>query len=276
MNKDTTEAELTKRLDMVEIHTYLLSIAKVFDEVCTKNHIPYYMLGGTMLGAIRHHGFIPWDDDMDFGVPIEYYRVLVECLERDLPYPFRCCTHKTHPAVLFNYLKIEDMRTCVDDPSFDLPLKDKIGINIDVFPLVKCKERDHRIDLLRKKEFFMGKVFMNSSTHSEEKWRKMAKSLARKLYGNSPKSLQDSIDKHLFKIRKGEFMGNLLGRWKEKEIIPVGWYGSDVRYAFEDTSFIGLKEYDAYLSKLYGDYMLLPSLDKRRSHVDNIYLRNNM
>ena len=94
-----------ERIDIEEVHSRVLAIAKEFDRICTLHGIPYYMIGGTMLGAIRHKGFIPWDDDMDFGVPIEHYQELINILEKELPYPFRCCTYKNHPAVLFNFLK---------------------------------------------------------------------------------------------------------------------------------------------------------------------------
>ena len=78
-------------IDIEEAHHILLDIAKAFTKVCDENNIPYYMLGGTMLGAVRHKGFIPWDDDMDFGVPREYYDLLINVLEKELPSPYRCC-----------------------------------------------------------------------------------------------------------------------------------------------------------------------------------------
>ena len=71
------------QVDTNQCHKLLLKIAKEFDQICTKYDIPYYMLGGTMLGAIRHKGFIPWDDDMDFGVPRLYYNLLIQKLENE-------------------------------------------------------------------------------------------------------------------------------------------------------------------------------------------------
>ena len=88
-----------KLLEIKETQACLLNIAKEFDRICTKHNIPYYMIFGTMIGAIRHKGFIPWDDDMDFGVPIEYYKQLEAILEIELPYPYRCCNYKNHPAI---------------------------------------------------------------------------------------------------------------------------------------------------------------------------------
>ena len=119
------------RISIEVVHQHVLGIAKEFDQICSENHIPYYMIGGTMLGAIRHRGFIPWDDDMDFGVPIEYYVLLEGVLSKELPYPYRCCTYKNHPGVLHNFMKIEDQSTCIDDKAMNLPVEQKLGLNID-------------------------------------------------------------------------------------------------------------------------------------------------
>lgn len=68
-----------------ELHLHLLNMAKVFHLVCEQNNLTYYMLGGTMLGAVRHQGFIPWDDDMDFGMPRDDYNKFVEIASKVLP-----------------------------------------------------------------------------------------------------------------------------------------------------------------------------------------------
>ena len=73
--------------DIKECHEILLGIAKQFVEICDKHNIKYYMLGGTMLGAVRHKGFIPWDYDMDFGVMRKDFDALMSALNKELPPP---------------------------------------------------------------------------------------------------------------------------------------------------------------------------------------------
>lgn len=128
------------RIDIEEVHRRILNIARIFDNICSEHGIQYYMLGGTMLGAIRHKGFIPWDDDMDFGVPFEHYNKLISILEEKLPQGMRCCTFENSKAVVYPFIKIEDTETCIDDPRVNLPIEEKLGINIDIFPLVACEK----------------------------------------------------------------------------------------------------------------------------------------
>ena len=262
-----------EKIGIDEIHTRLLAIAKEFDKICVRHNIPYYMLGGTMLGAIRHKGFIPWDDDMDFGVPIEFFKELIRILESELPNPYRCCTFKNHPAVLYNYMKIEDYSTCIDDKAISLPFEQKLGVNIDIFPLNVCTLGGKAEKEIRKKKDFLGVIYQESFAHPDSRLRKIAKKCLRLIYGKNPRKLQEEIDLMLFSIHQGEYLGNLFGRWAEKEIIPIAWYGSDKRYEFEDTSFVGIEEYDKYLSRLYDNYMQLPPEKDQVAHVDNVYRR---
>lgn len=263
-----------QKLGIEEAQKYALGIAKVFDEICTKHHIPYFMVQGTMLGAIRHHGFIPWDDDMDFGVPIEYYEQLEEILIKELPFPYRCCTYKNHPSVILTFMKIEDVRTVNDKLEIRLPLEKKIGINIDVFPLNYCIPSDPAIKRLRWKAFLLGSSFGNSSKHRDSILRKWIKSILRFLLGGRPIYLQNSIRKNRLKVVKGNYIGNLTSKWGDGDIVPQEWYGKGKRYIFEDTTFVGPEKYDEYLTSLYGDYMTPPPEGKRIPHAEDRYLKD--
>ena len=129
-----------RAIDLRECHRLLLDIAILIDRVCRQHGIPYYMLGGTMLGAVRHGGFIPWDDDIDLGIPRAHFDRLARLLDdalRDTPY--RLHTYHNSPNKI-NYLKVVDTRTCIRGAWETTDT----GINIDLFPL----DRGPRLNLL--------------------------------------------------------------------------------------------------------------------------------
>lgn len=261
-----------ERIGIDEIHARVLAIAKEFDKICTRHHIPYYIIGGTMLGAIRHKGFIPWDDDMDFGVPLDYYSQLEDILMEELPSNYRCCTYKNHPCVIHNFFKIEDRETVFDDRDrYPIPLNEQIGVNIDIFPLSRCRLDDPVMKKVTYYKTLLG-AFMNSQSHPDSLPRKIVKASLRFIAGGSALKVNNKMEQLLHNT-KGDCLGNLLGHWGAKEIIPYDWYGDGVRYSFEDTSFVGIMSYDKYLTKLYGDYMQLPPEEKRATHMGNVFLR---
>lgn len=260
-----------KKLSIEDIHKRLLELAKAFDAICTRHNIPYYMLGGTMLGAIRHKGFIPWDDDMDFGVPIEYYNDLLALLDSELPKPFRCCTYSNNDAVYSPFAKIDDSETCIDDFCVDLPVEKKLGINIDIFPLYRCNVVDKHILEVRRILSTYVKVYVNSTQPT--KMKEWIKFVLKALFPMKRKKMLEIMLDKMNEVKPGPYLANVFGAWGEKETIPVEYYGNEIRYKFENIALCGLKEYDHYLKNLYGDYMQLPPKEKRHIHADNIYLR---
>lgn len=262
-----------QKISIEEQHTRLLEIAKLFDGICTKHNIPYYMLGGTMLGAIRHKGFIPWDDDMDFGVPRPYYKNLVALLEKELPTRYRCCSYENDDNVFSPFFKIEDRETVIYDNRIPLPLEMQMGINIDVFPLDYCNYNSPQAKRVTKLCNVYSAVFVDS--YDGSRWKNYIKKCLRFMMPYNKKSFLRKMDTMLESIGSdGRLLANVYGRWREKEWIPIEWYGENVRYRFESIFLCGLKEYDRYLKKLYKDYMKLPPEECRIPHADNIYLRS--
>lgn len=261
-----------KKLSLDDIHHRLLNIASNFDQICVKYGIPYYMLGGTMLGAIRHKGFIPWDDDMDFGVPRKYYNKLIKILENELPYPYRCCTYKNNPAIQYPFIKIDDYSTVIVDPRVDLPIKEQIGVNIDVFPLDDCNVDDKKLSRISFWKNMTVKVYVESTDKSCLK--RFLKKILRSICPYSHRELLEKQERLIKELKQGQYLSNIYGRWGRKEFVDKSWYGDENRYSFENIELMGFEEYDKYLTQMYGNYMELPSETSRRGHVDNAYLRD--
>ena len=262
-----------EKIGIEEIHNRLKNIAFIFDQICKRNSINYYMLGGTMLGAVRHKGFIPWDDEMDFGVQSRDYERLISILESELPEPYKCCTYKNNKAVQYPFLKIIDSDTLINDPRVNLPLEKQLGVNIDVFPLYHCKKNSLHIKLIRMLCRLTTIIYVESTLN--DKLKRNVKKVIRSLFPISHKRLlmlQDYIGTN---ITNGPYIGNVYGRWKEREVIPSEWYGENVAYKFENIELNGFKEYDKYLSQLYGNYMALPPENERFIHVDNVYTKDS-
>ena len=123
-----------REITIEESHRLLLALAKEFHSVCERNEIPYFMLGGTMLGAVRHKGFIPWDDDMDFGIPREYFSFFIDSCKKDLPSSYKVLYYDNSDYAILGFVKLSDSRTVVEEVF--APITDEVlGVNIDVFPL---------------------------------------------------------------------------------------------------------------------------------------------
>ncbi len=261
-----------KRLkSLTDVQQRLFGISMSFRDICEKHHIPYVMLGGTMLGAVRHQGFIPWDDDMDFAVPREHYERLVALLESELPCEYKCLTYRNCQQIMYPFIKIEDTQTCIDDSRLKCPLEEKIGLNVDVFPLDVCNIDGWKIKWV----YFLLKLqtllFVESTSPSFLK--DSIRAILRFLMPVKKNYLLERIETILKNNTKGDFIGNIYGRWKKKEIFKSEIFNSTCSYVFEGVNFKGIEDYHAYLTQMYGDYMKLPPENKRTAHVENVYLR---
>lgn len=263
-----------KKIENIEeLHKILLDIAKDFHHVCVENNIPYYMLGGTMLGAVRHKGFIPWDDDMDFGVERKYFEKLEKIMVERIDSPYRLLT-KYNSKIIFNdFDKLEDSRTLVQDPSRS-NINEEYGINVDVFPLDITNGKRGSFSRNRMVRYIAVINSLKNRSLKSLEWFTILKAIIIRLFffPFSKFFLLDFAKKYLIS-GKGEFLSNLYGFWGTREVVPKEVMGTPVLYQFENISLYGPEKFDEYLSILYGDYMTLPPEDKRHIHLSNFYIK---
>lgn len=260
-----------KTIDIEECHSILLELAKELHRICLTHNIPCVMLGGTMLGAIRHKGFIPWDDDMDFGIPREYYKTFINIAEQELKPQFRLKSRFNTSYIKLDVLKLEDTRTVIEEKDCDLATE-KIGVNIDIFPLDNGNGSKW---VFSRNWFIFNMVRLVTFEYPCASKFPFPKNLIVKIVKLfkpiSQNFLASFVEKNNYKFSDGAYLCNYYGLYKFKEILPKEIWGTFQLYKFENTNFFGPEKYDLYLKQFYKNYMNLPPEDKRHTHLENAF-----
>ncbi len=239
-------------------------ILGTFAQICDKIGVKYYILGGTLLGAVRHEGCIPWDDDVDVFIPREEYDIFLEKAPDMLPEKYFLQTHNTDENYPNNYAKLRDSSTTFVEKTVR-SLKINHGVYIDIFPLdyypdgfkAKIFELKKRLLTIRINLAF---DFENRSLKS-----KIASAIALVLHLSLERAILKR-EKLFSSVHHGKRRVNNSGAWLEKEIVPAEWCDEGVMLNFEGMQLRGSAHYHEWLTFVYGDYMTLPPESKRISH----------
>lgn len=230
---------------------------KLVDYVCEKYNITYFMIAGSTLGAIRHKGFIPWDDDVDIVMTMDNYHKFLKIAPREIGERYiwkDTSIDKNFPTLSGRIMLTEDEQL------------------LTVFPLVKLSDNK----LQRKSQWVIRKVFSPI-------WQRKVKYIVPDHEMSSRKKFSIAVSKVLaafmtkkfvlkvirwnetrFEKKEVEWYCNIYSKYTmEKESIKSEWVKELIRVPFEDGEFPIVKEYDAYLTHLYGDYMTPPPVEKR-------------
>ena len=257
--------EYTRKLQLK-----LLDIMQDFHEVCLKHDITYYMLGGTMLGAVRHKGFIPWDDDMDVGIPRNDYDRLLNLPQTEWPSNIKIKTPYNSTDLLFPYSKIMDINTTLIEDRLDGIIE---GIYIDIFPLDGAGNSFFSAKLRYKLHYWNEGLLNNNQDHGEKRTvlRRLVQRFAR---SQDVRNLYFKTEKWMKNVSyaKSSIVGNYSGSWGFKEFTKKEVMGVPELYDFEGLKLFGASKPDEYLTSLYGNYMKLPPVEKRKSHHRFKYL----
>lgn len=250
--------------DIRPLQLAILKILMQIDKVCREHNLRYYIMAGTMLGAVRHKGFIPWDDDLDIGMPRGDYDKLMAHSKAWIPAPYEAVCAENDPAYPLPFAKIQDASTTLIER---IHLKYIGGIYIDVFPLdgVPQNPLKRRLHFARY-EFFkrvLYLIFRDPYKHGKGPSCYIPL-LCRKLFTTA--GVQKSIRKVMTKYDFEEcdlicdYDDGLKGVMRKEEL------GSPTPISFENQIVMGVQNFHAYLKRKYGDYMTPPAQSGQRQH----------
>ena len=253
------DGSLLRRLQM-----RLLDILVEVDRICKKHDIPYWLSSGTLIGAVRHDGFIPWDDDLDIEMMRKDYQRLMEVLPQELPSWLALQTDETDSAYFFFYAKVRDRRSrLLELTGYDRIWKEQ-GVYIDIFPL-----EQHPIWLHKLTEKTVGHMYKvwRTSTDDTKAIRQVRRifQLNNRLVFPCLRALLPLANSSSSVITSGMGIPFHNPRYA-KDIFPLS------THVFEGHEFPIPGNADALLHRLYGDYMQLPDLTKLSPHVDKLEL----
>ncbi len=261
---------------MTVLQEKLLDILKWFDSFCRENDLQYFLLGGSMLGAARHKGFIPWDDDIDVGMPREDYERLALLL-KDKKGKYMLETPDTEAKDYFYpFSKIYDTSTTLIE---NTKHKIKRGIYLDVFALDGIGNSPEESKKNYKKISFYYNLLLTRAG-GVRSGRSFYKNLSVILMRIIPECALNTkgILKRLMLLCKEHsykdclWVGNLMGAWRLKELVPKEVIGEPIDYEFEGMTVKGVADADRYLTYLYGNWRAFPPKEKQVSHHDYIKL----
>ena len=250
--------------DIRPLQMRMLKVLEAIDETCRKHSLRYGICAGSLIGAVRHKGFIPWDDDMDILMPRPDYEQFVAHSREWLPEPYEFVCAENDPAYPLPFGKVQDASTTLIER---VHLSYLGGIYVDVFPLdavpsAPLARRMHlwRYGLLRQALYWIHRDPYKHG-HGPSSWIPL---LTRKL--TTMERLQQKIRRLLTKYDYdsctlvADYTDGLEG------VMPKEVEGVYAPYGFEGKTFMGVKDYDYYLTQMYGDYMKIPDGDHQRQH----------
>lgn len=245
-----------------------LELLKEVDRICKKCDIKYNIIAGTLLGAVRHRGFIPWDDDADVALLRPEYEKFRKACKTELDKSrFEFQDHRKTRGYRWGYGKLR-MKNTLFLREYQEHMPYFQGVFIDVFPLDYVPNNYILRSIHNFECFLYRKLFWSEVGRVADK-----KAFMRLVYSVMSKVPEKALKKSFNKFicwsdrKKTEWVRILTFPTPNKEYgYRAKWYESSEDILFENTFFPGIKEYDEYLSFKFGEYMELPPEEKRKVH----------
>ncbi len=257
----TTE-EYTKE-DIQKVQYVLMQMAKNVHKILDKHNIPYFIAYGTLIGAARHEGFIPWDDDFDVFLFEETYEQALGILRKELPEWIVVHDKLTDPIYwpAWSRLRDKNSSTFAELYSDDNHYK-YTGINLDLYKIRRIQKKLVELDTLRENLAFYKRKH-SIGLLSDELYREKTEELTQRIQKEFEQSEKSKDEAIVYKPVSVSFM------FEEECIFPLR------KYKFEDFEFWGPNNSDLWLKTRYGDYRQLPGLEERKPHYKWVHFEQS-
>lgn len=286
------------------IQTQSLEILKVFHDICEEYNLKYFLHYGTLIGAIRHQGFIPWDDDLDVAMPREDYEAFLKIAEEKLPNNMFLQSKETDINYYVLFAKIRKIDTPLQEQTFSHFQVEK-GVWIDIFPFDYCvKDSQKEIERIQEvnENFKLRKYLFPTFYAKDEKFINFPKTMVKKFVVKTLENHQKKpvrtkllrkLDSMYYKTLNSIFVdrGKLSEYYMRTYATPITYdylsnlnkgvveqndFEERILVEFEGYRFYAPKNFDQILRNEYGDYMKLPPKSERKNThkwvIENRYL----
>ena len=263
-------------------NSIITGMLRIFITICKKNNLTYYCCGGTAIGAIRHQGMIPWDDDIDVFMPRPDYDKFVQITTSISSEYYEVVSQRRKENYPLYFAKLCNKQTTLQEIK-DVPCV--YGLYIDIFPIDGAPNDYEQARAMERRFTKIKNKLQAISTHNTfidymmlltkpKEWgrfvRKTIGFFFRSLYRKHLLQQLDAICyKH--KYEDSTLVAVYCGSYGPKEVFPKAWLDGNISFQFEGLNVDLPIGYDDYLRQYYGNYMQLPPEEKRISHHNKAY-----